>query len=197
MNAIAVYVASGLVAVMMGVLKVAGGSISLQGWIYRNAFASWAGPTNGSLAFALAYVTLYLGLGLLLLRLLRRFSQVNILVSILIHPMLVLVGVVTPRIVLGLGGMLDEYWDSPLMMITCPFTSPALVMDGPMGPFDAPTVVTLVLVSGAALLVFILNLPAVAEEVRQVRTARPWRVEQEDLALAPPKPRVKTNPWDD
>lgn len=62
MNAIAVFVASGLLAKVLGILRVEGGNTSWKGWIYENLFASWAGPLNGSLAFALTYVLFWLAL---------------------------------------------------------------------------------------------------------------------------------------
>ncbi len=57
MNAIAVYVMSGIVGDLMGVLKV--GSISLRQWLYETLFASWAAPHNASLAFAIVYVAFW------------------------------------------------------------------------------------------------------------------------------------------
>lgn len=68
MNAIAVFVASGLVAKVMGLVRVGSGDLSLKGWIYQNLFVSWAGPLNGSLAFALAYVLFWLALMWILFR---------------------------------------------------------------------------------------------------------------------------------
>ena len=63
MNAIAVFVASGLVARIMGLWRVGGGEgVPLKTWVYEHVFASWAGPLNGSLAFAVSYVMLWLGL---------------------------------------------------------------------------------------------------------------------------------------
>jgi predicted acyltransferase len=58
-NAIAVFVLSGLVAKSMILYKVArpdGSVASLYQLVYEKAFASWAGPLNGSLAFALATI---------------------------------------------------------------------------------------------------------------------------------------------
>jgi predicted acyltransferase len=60
MNAIAVFVASGLVAKILGLVRVGQESVSLKSWLYETLFASWAGPLNGSLAFALGYVLLWL-----------------------------------------------------------------------------------------------------------------------------------------
>jgi len=70
-NAIAVFVASGLVARLMGLIRVptATGGVALKTWIYERAFASWAAPKNASLLFAISYVLLWL---LLLLPLYRR-----------------------------------------------------------------------------------------------------------------------------
>jgi predicted acyltransferase len=68
MNAIAVFVASGLLAKVMGMVRVGTGGPTLKGWLYQAGFASWAGPLNGSLAFALGYVLFWLGLMWLMYR---------------------------------------------------------------------------------------------------------------------------------
>ncbi len=62
MNAIAVFVASGLLARIMGLIRVGADGPPLKAWLYETLFASWAGPLNGSLAFALAYVGFWLAL---------------------------------------------------------------------------------------------------------------------------------------
>lgn len=68
MNAIAVFVASTLVAKILGWIRLGPEGPTLKGWLYTHLFASWAGPLNGSLAFALAYVLLWLGAMWLLYR---------------------------------------------------------------------------------------------------------------------------------
>jgi predicted acyltransferase len=58
-NPITVFVLSGIVARLMDLYKVAGPAgtpVALKTHLYQNWFASWAGPLNGSLFFALAYV---------------------------------------------------------------------------------------------------------------------------------------------
>ena len=60
MNAIVVFVASGMVSKAMARIRVGDGT-SLYTWIYRNLFQSWAGDYPGSVAFALSYVDLCLG----------------------------------------------------------------------------------------------------------------------------------------
>ncbi|HUG42404.1 MAG TPA: heparan-alpha-glucosaminide N-acetyltransferase domain-containing protein [Longimicrobiales bacterium] len=59
-NAIAAYFLSALFARVIGMIDV-GGGVTLKEWAYRHLFASWAGPLNGSLAFAVAFVLLWLG----------------------------------------------------------------------------------------------------------------------------------------
>jgi predicted acyltransferase len=63
MNAIAVFVASGMLTKAMFGLRVGGADgPSAYTWIYERGFRSWAGDYNGSLAFAVAYVLFWLGL---------------------------------------------------------------------------------------------------------------------------------------
>ena len=66
MNAITVFVASGLVARTLILWRVpaeegSGSTTSLYNLVYEAGFASWAGPLNGSLAFAGATVLFWLG----------------------------------------------------------------------------------------------------------------------------------------
>jgi predicted acyltransferase len=71
MNAIAVFVASGLLTRVLIRVRVPAGQgedVSLYSWIYTHVFASWAGPLNGSLAFALSYIGFWLFLMWLLYR---------------------------------------------------------------------------------------------------------------------------------
>jgi predicted acyltransferase len=72
-NAIAVFVASGLVAKLLGIVKLDG--VPLQVLLYRGVFAPWAAPKNASLAFALANV---LGWYLVLLWLDRRGLHLSV-----------------------------------------------------------------------------------------------------------------------
>ena len=63
-NAITVFVASGLVAKTLVLWRVptgGGGTTSAYNFLYETLFASWAGPLNGSLAFAIATVLFWLG----------------------------------------------------------------------------------------------------------------------------------------
>ena len=57
-NAIVVFVASGLLAKTMGLIKLPLGeaSVSSQVFLYRTVFLSWLEPFNASLAYAIANV---------------------------------------------------------------------------------------------------------------------------------------------
>jgi predicted acyltransferase len=59
-NAIALYVGAGLMADLFGLIRVQGRP--LGAWIYNNAFASWLSQINASLAFAISFVLVWLGL---------------------------------------------------------------------------------------------------------------------------------------
>ncbi|MDH3708544.1 MAG: DUF5009 domain-containing protein [Cyclobacteriaceae bacterium] len=54
-NAITAYVLSGILARLIGLIKV-GPDLSLKLWIFENVFNSWLGPYNASLAFAIVFV---------------------------------------------------------------------------------------------------------------------------------------------
>ncbi|MEO8140152.1 MAG: heparan-alpha-glucosaminide N-acetyltransferase domain-containing protein [Gemmatimonadota bacterium] len=61
-NPLIVFVGSGVMARLLNLVRVtdgAGGVWSLQRWCYERLFASWAGPLNGSLAYAIAFVGLW------------------------------------------------------------------------------------------------------------------------------------------
>jgi predicted acyltransferase len=70
-NAIALYVGAGLMAELLGVIgsrQNEGTFVTLKAWIYNNLFASWASPKNASLAFAISFVLVWLGLMWILYR---------------------------------------------------------------------------------------------------------------------------------
>lgn len=70
-NALALYVFSGLLARILGVIKIIGAEgkeITLQRWIFDTVFAPFGTPVNASLFFALAYIFFWLFLMWLLYR---------------------------------------------------------------------------------------------------------------------------------
>lgn len=70
-NALALFIGSGLMARIMGLIKLSGPEgkdISLQGWIFNNVFLPFAQPINASLAYAICFILLWLFLMWLLYR---------------------------------------------------------------------------------------------------------------------------------
>ena len=63
-NALALFAFSGIMARLLGMIRVAGPEagkdITLQQWIFNNLFLSWASPINASLAFAISFILLWL-----------------------------------------------------------------------------------------------------------------------------------------
>ncbi len=65
LNAITVFFLSGIVGRLMNMIKVGaanGDTLSLKTYLYNNFFLSWLQPINASLAWALCYVIIWLGL---------------------------------------------------------------------------------------------------------------------------------------
>lgn len=63
MNALALFVLSGLVARLLGLIQwtgAAGARVSLKGAIYDTLFTPWLSPVNASLAFAVSFVLVFL-----------------------------------------------------------------------------------------------------------------------------------------
>ena len=70
-NALALFVGSGLFARLLGIIKVPGADgnyVSLQKFIFDNFYLSWASPVNASLAYAISFILLWLFLMWLLYR---------------------------------------------------------------------------------------------------------------------------------
>lgn len=70
-NPIVLFVGSGIMADLLGLIKIptaAGTSISLHSWIFQNIFLSWLPTYRASLAFAISYILVWLGLMWILYR---------------------------------------------------------------------------------------------------------------------------------
>ena len=63
-NSITAFVGSGLMARILGMIRWQGGeeTVTLHGWLYRGLLASWLPPKLASLAWALLFVAVWLGL---------------------------------------------------------------------------------------------------------------------------------------
>jgi hypothetical protein len=138
------------------------------------------------------YVVAYLGLGLIVVGLLRRVAVVTMLASVLIHFLVVLAGSGIPT-AFQLMSVELRYVEYSYLQVTNPFWSLMHIADG--GILDAYVLV--LIVPGAAVCVILLNLRSVIRELQQVRTALPTRVVEDEAELHPTPAELPANPWDE
>jgi hypothetical protein len=148
-------------------------------------------------ALETAYLTIYLGLGLLAIRLLRRLGQAGLMLGLLIQLLLVLLGCGAPMLIDTLSNSMGRM-EYSLLQMSNPFWTLGKVADTSTLPVETP--VLLVLLPIVALVVLGMNLPGIIRELRHVRIAKPLRVAEEDAELAArfaPAQTTKLSPWDD
>jgi hypothetical protein len=138
------------------------------------------------------YLVAYLGIGLLLIRVLRRIAIVTMLASVLIHFLLLLAGFGIPYAIKSMSVQLRDA-DYSFLQITDPLFSLYHIANG--GVFrDTRTL--LVVIPSVAICVLLANMPGVIQELRVVREAAPKRVLEDEAELHPP-PELPSNPWDE
>jgi hypothetical protein len=146
---------------------------------------------------AASYLAIYLGLGKLILAAVRRFDDIRISLRVLVHTLLILAGAGIPW-VLQITYPQTRNLGYTLLQITNPVWTlwEYCMRSGP--PPTAENVLVLVL-PATALVVWGLNLPGLAAELRQVRIGKPPRVAEADAQLAAAKAPapVRASPWDD
>jgi ABC-type transport system involved in multi-copper enzyme maturation permease subunit len=174
-------------------------------WIQESFIVTtpgWGGLPSVSDAWRIVwlcgcYVVIYLGVGRLLISLVRRVVYLGIFGGILVQVLVLLAGNLVPLTIhLMTPGLRDDY---SLIEITNPFWTLAMFIDsGGLNPLDE-SFIMIGLSLGAA--VFVLgNIPGIAREIRVVRLLAPARVAEEDAEIAaraaPPTP-TRASPWDD
>jgi hypothetical protein len=154
----------------------------------------WAPGEDEVICFLLVgfgYIVAYLGLGKLLIELLRRVAVVPMVASVLINGFLLAAGCGVPLVIHMMSDL--RYGGYSLLHVTNPVWTLEQILGGPAAYQDELAVgVPLV-----ALAIFALNLPAVIREVRQVRVAPPQRIVEDDAVLRPPPEPKRESPWDD
>ncbi len=143
-----------------------------------------------------SYLTLYLGLGRLILLWLRRHVSLPVLMPLTIHGLLLAAGAVIPYVLqswlLGFRGNV-EY-----TALQIPNWYWTLGESGSRSP-DVPVEAVIAIVA-LALLLLLINLAVAAREVEQVRQETPVRVQLDKLELRPPRVPAQTpptSPFDD
>ncbi len=167
--------------------------------LVAEAFRDWSGSGKpGGLVFVYfvvigwSYVVAYLGLGRLVVALLRKFSEVTIFASVLLHLLLVLAGSGIPTSIqwMSLDLQNDPY---SYLQVTNPVWTLEYILN--FGPTPEESVL-IVVVPAAAICVLLLNLPGMVREINRMRTALPARVAEDERELHPPPESLPQNPWD-
>ncbi len=142
---------------------------------------------------AASYLAIYLGLGKLAFDVLRRYGEVRLMLRVLIYVLLVLVSSAVPWII-QVSNPATRNYGYTLLQLPSPVWT---IWQSCVGGLPPSADLVIYLVPLAALLVFCLNLPGLARELRQVRVQKPPRVTEEDaeaaaVAAGPPQPN---SPW--
>lgn len=142
----------------------------------------------------LCYVVIYLGLGRLVIGLIRRLWNLSVLGGLIVHGVVLAAGCGIPLAIQIQFGFRSYTW----LQIPNVIWTMVHVIDTRSLPPETP--VLLVVVPLAAAAVFLLNMMRVVGEVRHVRVAEPARVAEEKAALnaqsTPPEKPSKQSPWD-
>lgn len=146
------------------------------------------------------YMAAYLGLGNLLLNLLRRHAQFSPIVALMIQSLLAVSGIMAPMLM-----HLVIFWNqrleySALQVSNWFWTIGHVSFRRTSLTIDAFAI--LLAVGGAAGLMFVINLLLAARQVRALREETPERVLAEERAIkgipdAPPQPEAPRNPFED
>lgn len=157
---------------------------------------NWPDAMLVFVGLCVCYMAIYLGVGLLVLRLLRRYARVDVLFAVLLYGLMVLAGCGLPPLVQELSAQWRRegytLWQITNFVWTLEYVTESAA-------WSSRTIdLLLVLLPLAAIGVLALNLPTIVREVLYVRVPKPARVAEEDAALGPPPPPPpKASPWDE
>jgi hypothetical protein len=140
-----------------------------------------------------AYLVAYLGIGLLVIGVLRRFAVVTMLACVLIHFLLLLGGFGIPYAIKSMSMELRDA-DYTFLQIADPIFSLYHVANGGV---IGDTLKLLVIIPSVAICVLLANLPNVIRELHVVREAAPKRVLEDEAELHPAPEALPSNPWDE
>jgi hypothetical protein len=190
------------VAGLMGVMLLAAAGVACARVWPEHAMRFGRNSLMTVLCFGflgLCYTVFFLGLCLLIIRGVRRFSSAGIMTAILLQGLLVMFFCLVPLIVHYTSPTYSQIDDYTVFEIGNAIYTLAYIADQGM-PIGF-THVLLTVVPVAALLVLIANVPGLAKELAYVRVVAPERVLEEDAELAaqPAKPQARSaaTPWDD
>ncbi len=173
-------------------------TLLVLGWESQGLNVRWRGMNSVGDVFVyglgmLSYVTIFVGLGNLLVGLIRRKFAVGMLLTMVLQFSLLLFGIFTPMIVRGM--LLGRYAGYDWLQISDPFSTLSELSSyrNSMSADGVQYVLAFV-----AMAVFLANLPRAASELEQTRIAKPKRVLEEDAALVATvqPPPAASDPWE-
>ncbi len=141
-----------------------------------------------------SYVVIFLGVGRLLISLLRRFLFVSIAAGFLLHAILLLLACGIPQIVFLMSSSFNTSSGYSLIQITNPVWTLVTLVDS--GVFSVEGHVLILILPATAVVVLLLNLRSVAAELHYQRRSLPVRVAEDEAQLHPAPVPGPTNPWD-
>jgi hypothetical protein len=162
-------------------------------FVARNTADFW--EVLGAALVATSYLAIYLGLAAMIIRGVRRYTPVRLALPVAVNLCLVLVGCITPWVIQMTSAEMRNFGWTLLQTPNAVWTLEETCFGSP--PVELPALALTLVTLG--MVVWALNLPALLDELKQVRVAKPARVEEEDAAYAaaraaPPGP---TSPWDE
>ena len=122
----------------------------------------------------------------------QRRRPAGMALSVLFQVLLVLIGCSAPRLIEIAAGSRSMGYN--LLYAFDPFTTLDEVLSTNGLPAEVMSLYLLVL--GLAGVLFVVNLPSVVREIRQVREAAPPRVAEDEAALHPQPAPAPRSPWD-
>ncbi|MCH7751898.1 MAG: hypothetical protein IH898_07060 [Planctomycetes bacterium] len=141
-----------------------------------------------------SYVVIFLGVGRLLISLLRRVLFVSIAAGFLLHLILLLLACGIPQVVFLMSSSFNTSGGYSLIQITNPVWTLFTLLD--TGVFSVEGQVLILILPATAVVVLLLNLRSVAAELHYQRRSLPLRVAEDEAQLHPAPIPGPTNPWD-
>ena len=146
------------------------------------------------LIFAWCYVTIFLGLGRLIINAVRRFTFVPMAGAFLLQLILVLLGVGIPLLLQMTSNSFGSSRNYALVHVVDPLQTLRILADDGASAVRADVSV-LILISAASV-VLLLNLRSVVVELRRQRLTTPERLVEEEAMLHPAPAPKPANPWE-
>ncbi len=140
------------------------------------------------------YTLLFLGIGKLLIGLIRTVTYVQLSAGFLVHLILLLLACGIPQVIFLMTPSLRLGSDFSFIQTTNPIWTLVTLIDN--GPLAVEANTLLIILGPAALVVLLLNIRSLIVDVHHMPRALPERVAQDEALLHPPPEPKPINPWE-